>query len=72
MSIRRNDRQELAPYAPPAAIGTLLNTAAMVTDVIGIALIHATAGQLSVPATMTPLVNGRRHLSPTLSAFFPA
>ena len=29
----------------------LLNTAAMVTDVVGIALIHATASQLPVPAT---------------------
>jgi hypothetical protein len=29
----------------------------MVTDVIGIALIHATASQLPIPATMTPLVN---------------
>jgi hypothetical protein len=45
------------PYAPPAAIGTLLNTTAVVTDVIGIALIHATASQLPVPTTMTPLVN---------------
>ena len=47
------------PYAPPAAIGALLNTAAMVAHVIGIALIHATVSQLPVLTIMTPLVNGQ-------------
>jgi hypothetical protein len=38
---------------PPMLRGyrALLNTGVMVTDVVGIALIHATASQLPVPAT---------------------